>query len=69
MQRIGSTDIRQAIQTPNKARAERVAHKAAAMCGERKGEWFKIDTAEAVTILQHIKEAEDADRQQRESTN
>ena len=57
-----------AIQTPDRARAERVAHKAAAMCGERKGEWFKIDTAEAVTILQHIKEAEDADRQQREST-
>jgi len=58
-----------AISTPNRARAERVAHKAAAMCGERKGEWFKIDTAEAVTILQHIKEAEDADRQQRESTD
>ncbi len=57
-----------AIPTPDRARAERVAHKAAAMCGERKGEWFKIDTAEAVTILQHIKEAEDADRQQREST-
>ena len=58
-----------AISTPDRARAERVAHKAAAMCGERKGEWFKIDTAEAVTILQHIKEAEDADRQQRESTD
>ena len=58
-----------AIQTPDRARAERVAHKAAAMCGERKGEWFKIPNSEAVTILQHIKEAEDADRQQRESTN
>jgi len=57
-----------AIQTPDRARAERVAHKAAAMCGERKGEWFKIPNSEAVTILQHIKEAEDADRQQREST-
>ena len=33
-----------AISTPDRARAERVAHKAAAMCGERKGEWFKIDT-------------------------
>jgi len=58
-----------AISTPNRARAERVAHKAAAMCGERKGEWFKIPNSEAVTILQHIKEAEDADRQQRESTD
>jgi len=57
-----------AIPTPDRARAERVAHKAAAMCGERKSEWFKIDTTEAVIILQHIKEAEDADRQQREST-
>jgi len=57
-----------AISTPDRARAERVAHKAAAMCGERKSEWFKIDTTEAVIILQHIKEAEDADRQQREST-
>ncbi len=57
-----------AIPTPDRARAERVAHKAAAMCGERKGEWFKIPNSEAVTILQHIKEAEDADRQQREST-
>ena len=57
-----------AISTPDRARAERVAHKAAAMCGERKGEWFKIPNSEAVTILQHIKEAEDADRQQREST-
>ena len=38
------------------------------MCGERQGEWFKIANEEAVTILQHIKEAEDADRQQREST-
>jgi len=58
-----------AISTPDRLRAERVAHKAAAMCGERKGEWFKIDITEAVTILQHIKEAEDADRQQRESNN
>ena len=58
-----------AISTPDRARAERVAHKAAAMCGERKSEWFKIDTTEAVTILQHIKEAEDADRQQRKSTD
>ena len=57
-----------AIATPDRARAERVAHKAAAMCGERQGEWFKIANEEAVTILQHIKEAEDADRQQREST-
>ena len=56
-----------AIATPDRARAERVAHKAAAMCGERQGEWFKIANEEAVTILQHIKETED--EQKRESTN
>jgi len=56
-----------AIATPDRARAERVAHKAAAMCGDRQGEWFKIPSEEAVTILQHIKETED--EQKRESTN
>jgi hypothetical protein len=56
-----------AIATPDRARAERVAHKAAAMCGDRQGEWFKIANEEAVTILQHIKETED--EQKRESTN
>ena len=56
-----------AIATPDRARAERVAHKAAALCGERQGEWFKIANEEAVTILQHIKETED--EQKRESTN
>ena len=56
-----------AIATPDRARAERVAHKAAAMCGERQGEWFKIANEEAVTILQHIKETED--EQKRESTD
>ena len=56
-----------AIPTPDRSRAERVAHKAAALCGERQGEWFKIATEEAVTILQHIKETED--EQKRESTN
>jgi hypothetical protein len=56
-----------AIATPDRAKAERVAHKAAAMCGEKQGEWFKIANEEAVTILQHIKETED--EQKRESTN
>ncbi len=56
-----------AIPTPDRSRAERVAHKAAALCGERQGEWFKIPSEEAVTILQHIKETED--EQKRESTN
>ena len=56
-----------AIATPDRARAERVAHKAAALSGERQGEWFKIANEEAVTILQHIKETED--EQKRESTN
>lgn len=56
-----------AIATPDRARAERVAHKAAALCGERQGEWFKIANEEAVTILQHIKETEDG--QKRESTD
>lgn len=56
-----------AIATPDRAKAERVAHKAAAMCGERQGEWFKIANEEAVTILQHIKETED--EQKRESTD
>ena len=55
------------ISTPDREKAERVAHKAAAMCGERQGEWFKIPSEEAVTILQHIKETED--EQKRESTN
>ena len=56
-----------AIATHDRARAERVAHKAAALCGERQGEWFKITNEEAETILQHIKETED--EQKRESTN
>ena len=56
-----------AIATPDRARAERVAHKAADLCGERQGEWFKIANEEAVTILQHIKETED--EQKRESTD
>ena len=56
-----------AIPTPDRARAERVAHKAAALCGERQGEWFKIPNSEAVAILQHIKETED--EQKRESTD
>ena len=56
-----------AIATPDRARAERVAHKAAALCGERQGEWFKIPNSEAVAILQHIKETED--EQKRESTD
>jgi hypothetical protein len=55
------------IATPDREKAERVAHKAAAMCGKRQGEWFKIPSEEAVTILQHIKETED--EQKRESTN
>ena len=43
----------------DRIKAERVAHKAAALCGERKGEWFKITGEEATEILEHIKESED----------
>ena len=64
---IPNNQLVHSIATPDRARAERVAHKAAALCGERQGEWFKIANEEAVTILQHIKETED--EQKRESTN
>ena len=47
------------IPSQDRSKAERVAHKAAALCGERQGEWFKITGEEAIVILEHIKESED----------
>ena len=44
------------ISTQDKGRLERIAHKAAAKCGEKQGEWFKITSEQAVTILDSIKE-------------
>ena len=47
------------VPSKDRGKLERVAHKAAALCGERQGEWFKITGEEAVVILEHIKESED----------
>ena len=47
------------VASKDRGKLERVAHKAAALCGERQGEWFKITGEEAVVILEHIKESED----------
>ena len=47
------------VSSQDRGKAERVAHKAAALCGERQGEWFKITGEEATEILEHIKESED----------
>tara|TARA_X000001382_G_scaffold44584_2_gene30138 strand:- start:432 stop:926 length:495 start_codon:yes stop_codon:yes gene_type:complete len=47
------------VSSQDRGKAERVAHKAAALCGERQGEWFKITGEEAIVILEHIKESED----------
>ena len=44
------------ISTQDRGRLERIAHKAAAQCGEKQGEWFKITSKQAVTILDSIKE-------------
>ena len=44
------------VATQDKGRLERIAHKAAAKCGERQGEWFKITSEQAVVILDSIKE-------------
>ena len=44
------------ISTQDRGRLERIAHKAAAKCGEKQGEWFKITSEQAVTILDSIKE-------------
>ena len=47
------------VPSKDRGKLERVAHKAAALCGERQGEWFKITGEEATEILEHIKESED----------
>ena len=44
------------ISTQNRGRLERIAHKAAAKCGERQNEWFKITGEQAIVILESIKE-------------
>jgi hypothetical protein len=49
-------DLIHSISTQDRGRLERIAHKAAAKCGERQGEWFKITSEQAVTILDSIKE-------------
>ena len=55
------------VATQDKGRLERIAHKAAAKCGERQGEWFKITDEQAIVILDSIKE--DVNGQAREATH
>ena len=47
------------IATQDRGRLERIAHKAAAKCGEKQGEWFKITGEQAIVILESIKENTD----------
>ena len=47
------------VSSKDRGKLERVAHKAASLCGERQGEWFKITSEQALVILEHIKETED----------
>ena len=47
------------ISTQDRGRLERIAHKAAAKCGERQNEWFKITGEQAIVILESIKENTD----------
>ena len=49
------------VPSKDRGKLERVAHKAASLCGERQGEWFKITSEQALVILEHIKETEGED--------